>query len=82
MQLLRKTMHTDALLLPDLGTLPDDPTVLKQLVAQSLEALRKANGRLQRQGHYMHLPAEQGSMAAPVKMLTQEDCPPCSERRR
>ena len=39
-------MNTDALLLPDLDTLPDDPAVLKQLVAQLFEELQKANGRL------------------------------------
>jgi transposase len=48
-------MSTDALLLPDLATLPDDPAVLKQLVVQLLEELRKANARLERQEHHMHL---------------------------
>ena len=48
-------MNTDALLLPDLDTLPDDPAVLKQLVAQLFEELQKANSRLQRQEHHMHL---------------------------
>jgi transposase len=48
-------MSTDAPLLPDLDTLPDDPAVLKQLVVQLLEELQKANVRLQRQEHHMHL---------------------------
>jgi transposase len=48
-------MSTDAPLLPDLETLPDDPAVLKQLVVQLLEELHKANARLQRQEHHMHL---------------------------
>jgi hypothetical protein len=50
-----KGLSTDALLLPDLATLPDDPAVLKQLVVQLLEELRKANARLERQEHHMHL---------------------------
>jgi transposase len=48
-------MSTDALPLPDLATLPDDPVVLKQLVVQLLEELQKANARLQRQEHHMDL---------------------------
>jgi len=48
-------MSTDALPLPDLATLPDDPAVLKQLVVQLLEELQKANARLERQEHHMHL---------------------------
>ncbi|MBU0638460.1 MAG: IS66 family transposase, partial [Planctomycetes bacterium] len=48
-------MSTDAPLLPDLDTLPDDPAVLKQLVVQLVEELQKANARLQRQEHHMHL---------------------------
>jgi transposase len=48
-------MSTEAPLLPDPDTLPDDPAVLKQLVVQLLEELQKANARLQRQEHYMHL---------------------------
>jgi transposase len=48
-------MSTDALPLPDPATLPDDPAVLKQLVVQLLEELQKANERLQRQEHHMHL---------------------------
>jgi transposase len=48
-------MSTDAPLLPDPATLPDDPAVLKQLVVQLLEELQKANARLQRQEHHMHL---------------------------
>ena len=48
-------MSTDALPLPDLATLPDDPAVLKSLVVQLLEELQKANARLQRQEHHMHL---------------------------
>ena len=45
----------DALLLPDPALLPDDPAVLKQLVVQLLEELQKANARLERQEHHMHL---------------------------
>lgn len=48
-------MSTDALLLPDTALLPDDPAVLKQLVVQLLEELQKANARLERQEHHMHL---------------------------
>ena len=48
-------MSTDAPLLADAATLPDDPAVLKQLVVQLLEELQKANARLQRQEHHMHL---------------------------
>jgi transposase len=45
----------DALPLPDPAMLPDDPAVLKQLVVQLLEELQKANARLERQEHHMHL---------------------------
>jgi transposase len=48
-------MSTDALPLPDPALLPDDPAVLKQLVVQLLEELHKANARLERQEHHMHL---------------------------
>jgi len=48
-------MSTDALPQPDLALLPDDPAVLKQLVVQLLEELQKANARLERQEHHMHL---------------------------
>ena len=48
-------MSTDAPLLPDPATLPDDPAVLKELVVQLLEELQKANARLERQEHHMHL---------------------------
>ena len=48
-------MSTDALLLPDSAMLPDEPAVLKQLVLQLLEELRKAQARLERQEHHMHL---------------------------
>ena len=48
-------MSTDALPLPDPALLPDDPVVLKQLVMQLLEELHKANARLERQEHHMHL---------------------------
>lgn len=48
-------MSTDALPLPDPALLPDDPAVLKQLVVQLLEELQKANARLDRQEHHMHL---------------------------
>ena len=50
-----KGMSTDALPLPDPALLPDDPAVLKQLVVQLLEELRKAHARLERQEHHMHL---------------------------
>ena len=48
-------MSTDALPLPDPALLPDDPVVLKQLVVQLLEELQKANGRLERLEHHLHL---------------------------
>jgi transposase len=48
-------MSTDALPLPDLALLPDDPAVLKQLVVQLMEELQKARERLERQEHHMHL---------------------------
>ena len=48
-------MSTDAPLLPDPATLPDDPAVFKALVVQLLEELQKVNARLQRQEHHMHL---------------------------
>ena len=48
-------MSTDALPLPDLALLPDDPAVLKALVVQLMEELQKANARLERQEHHMHL---------------------------
>jgi len=48
-------MSTDALPLPDPATLPDDPAVLKPLVVQLLEELQKANARLERQEHHVHL---------------------------
>ena len=41
--------------IPDPALLPDDPLVLKQLVVQLLEELQKANARLERQEHHMHL---------------------------
>jgi transposase len=48
-------MSTDAPLLPDVTTLPDDPAVLKQLVLQLFEELQKANGRVQQIEHHMDL---------------------------
>jgi transposase len=48
-------MGTDAMPQPDLALLPDDPAVLKQLVVQLLEELQKANARLERQEHHIHL---------------------------
>jgi transposase len=48
-------MSTDTLPLPDPALLPDDPAVLKQLVVQLLDELQKANARLERQEHHMHL---------------------------
>ena len=44
-------MNTDASLLPDPATRPDDPAVLKALVVQLLDELQKVNARLQRQEH-------------------------------
>jgi transposase len=40
---------------PDSALLPDDPAVLKQLIAQLFEELRIARERLERQEHHMHL---------------------------
>jgi transposase len=48
-------MSTSSLPLPDPALLPDDPAVLKALVVQLLEELQKANARLERQEHHMHL---------------------------
>lgn len=48
-------MSTDALPSPDPALLPDDPTVLKQLVVQLASQLQQANARLERQEHHMHL---------------------------
>lgn len=41
--------------LADPALLPDDPAVLKQLVVQLLGELQKANARLERQEHHLHL---------------------------
>jgi transposase len=48
-------MDTDAMPQPDPALLPDDPALLKALVMQLLEELRKAHARLERQEHHMHL---------------------------
>jgi transposase len=48
-------MSTDALPQPDPASLPDDPSVLKQLVVQLFDELQKANARLERQEHHIHL---------------------------
>jgi transposase len=48
-------MSTEAMPLPDPALLPDDPAVLKQLIAQLFEELRIARERLERQEHHMHL---------------------------
>jgi transposase len=48
-------MSTDALPLPDPALLPDDPAVLKQLVAQLLEELQKERGARDRLEHHLHL---------------------------
>jgi transposase len=45
----------DAAIQSDPALLPDDPTVLKQLVVQLLDELQKAHARLERQEHHMHL---------------------------
>lgn len=48
-------MSTDALPLPDLLALPDDPAVLKQLLAQLFEELQKERGARDRLEHHLHL---------------------------
>jgi transposase len=48
-------MVDDALLLPDTAALPDDPAVLKQLILQLLEELRKARGSREQLEHHMQL---------------------------
>jgi transposase len=48
-------MGTDALPLPDLSTLPDDPATLRQLVLQLLEALRGKDTELSKLQHHMDL---------------------------
>ncbi len=48
-------MSTDALPLPDLQTLPDDPATLRQLVLQLLEALRGKDTELGKLQHHMDL---------------------------
>lgn len=48
-------MSTDALPLPDLDSLPDDPAVLKQLIAQLLDELRKERGSREQLEHHIHL---------------------------
>jgi transposase len=48
-------MSTDALPLPDLATLPDDPATLRQLVLQLLEALRGKDTELGKLQHHMDL---------------------------
>jgi transposase len=48
-------MSTDALPLPELATLPDDPATLRQLVLQLLEALRGKDTELSKLQHHMDL---------------------------
>lgn len=48
-------MSTDALPLPDLDALPDDPATLRQLVLQLLEALRGKDTELSKLQHHMDL---------------------------
>jgi transposase len=48
-------MSTNALPLPDPSLLPDDPAVLKALVAQLLEELQKERGARDRLEHHLHL---------------------------
>jgi transposase len=48
-------MSRDALPLPDLSTLPDDPATLRQLVLQLLEALRGKDTELSKLQHHMDL---------------------------
>jgi transposase len=48
-------MSTEALPLPDLSALPDDPATLRQLVLQLLEALRGKDTELSKLQHHMDL---------------------------
>jgi transposase len=48
-------MSTDAMPLPDLASLPDDPAVLKALVVQLLEELQKERAARDRLEHHLHL---------------------------
>ena len=48
-------MRTEALSLPDLDTLPDDPATLRQLVLQLLAALRGKDTELSKLQHHMDL---------------------------
>jgi transposase len=48
-------MSTEALPLPDLDTLPDDPATLRQLVLQLLAALRGKDTELSKLQHHMDL---------------------------
>ena len=48
-------MSTDALPLPDLSALPDDPATLRQLVLQLLQALRGKDTELSKLQHHMDL---------------------------
>jgi transposase len=50
-----KGMSTDALPLPDLDALPDDPAVLKQMIVQLLEELQKERGSRERLEHHLNL---------------------------
>src|SRR5438552_15061209 len=46
-------MSTDALPLPDLDTLPDDPATRRQLVLQLLEALRGERNEREKLQHHL-----------------------------
>ena len=48
-------MSTDALPLPELSTLPDDPATLRQLVLQLLEALQGERDQREKLQHHMDL---------------------------
>jgi transposase len=48
-------VNTDVSPLPDPALLPDDPSVLKQLVVQLLEELQKERGARERLEHHLHL---------------------------
>jgi transposase len=48
-------MSTDACLEPDPSLLPDDPAILKALVVQLLEELRKTRAQLERQEHHVSM---------------------------
>jgi hypothetical protein len=68
-------MSTDATPQLDPALLPDDPALLKALVMQLLEELRKANARLERQEHHMKSSSDRAS-ASRGKHWTVGGCRP------